>query len=552
MLKSLSIDNYALIEHSEIDFNKGFSVITGETGAGKSIMLGALGLLVGAKADAHALKNAERKCVVEAVFDVSAYHLQGLFSANELDYDDECVIRREIAPSGKSRAFVNDSPVNVSILKELGDHLIDIHSQHQNLLLSNANFQLNVVDVVAGNASALADFKQDYDSYRAQVLQLKKMKEAADKSQSDLDYIQFQYKSLSDAKLVAGEQTELEEEQLTLQNADNIKEALSKALWLLDENEESVNKCLKDAIGSLNEVSDSFSAVNDKVERLNSSLIELKDVCHDLDALQNNVEGNPERLAQVSARLDELYTLERKFKVESVEELMELCKKFEKQLQAVSSSDEDIAELEAKVAELRSKLVKKAAKLSESRQKQAPVIEKELGDLLHNLGMPNAVLQIKFDKASDFSETGLDIVSFLFSANKDRNLQPIADIASGGEMARVMLSLKSVLSRSQQLPTIIFDEIDTGVSGDIAAKMGAIMQQMGQRMQVISITHLPQIAAKGEFHYKVYKTDSADTTTSHIQLLTEDERVDFIAHLLSGDRLTDAAIQNAKELLSAK
>lgn len=552
MLKQLSIDNYALIEHTCIDFSKGFSVITGETGAGKSIMLGALGLLLGQRADVSVLRNPEVKCITEAVFDISAYNLQQFFAENDLDYEDECVIRREIAPSGKSRAFVNDTPVVLTVLKALGDHLLDIHSQHQNLLLSNAGFQLNVVDVVAGNDDLLKQYKAKYLTYRQGLVQLKKLTDAASKGASDLEFVQFQFNQLQEANLKAGEQEELETEQNTLSNAESIKEGLSRATWLISEGDSgNVLSCLKDAVSALTAVVEAYPQVKGEIDRLNSSLIELKDVARELDADQNSVEASPERLAQVDERLSLIYSLEQKHKVESVEELIALRDEYEKQLTQIDSYDEDILALRKQLGQQQAELKQLAAQLSEVRKSAAPGLEKELEDLLHSLGMPNARIQVGFEAAASLGEMGVDIVSFLFSANKDRSLQPIASIASGGEMARVMLSLKSVLSRSLGMPTIIFDEIDTGVSGDIAAKMGAIMQQMGQYMQVISITHLPQIAAKGNSHYMVYKEDTDDATVSHIRQLSEEERVGQLARMLSGDQMTDAAIQNAKELLKA-
>lgn len=552
MLKRLTINNYALIEHTCIDFSKGFSVITGETGAGKSIMLGALGLLLGQRADVGALRNPEAKCVTEAVFDISAYHLQQFFAENDLDYDDECVIHREIAPNGKSRAFINDMPVVLTVLKALGDHLLDIHSQHQNLLLSNAGFQLNVVDVVAGCDDLLKQYKTRYVAYRHGLVQLKKLTDAASKGASDLEFVQFQFNQLQEAHLKAGEQEELETEQNTLSNAEAIKEGLSRANWLLSEGDGgNILSNLKDAVSALSAVVDAYPQVKGEIDRLNSSLIELKDVARELDACQNSVEANPDRLEQVDARLSLLYSLEQKHKVETVGELIALRDSLEQQLTKIDSYDEEILALKKQLAQQQAELKQLAANLSEKRKNAAPGLEKELADLLHSLGMPNARIQVGFEPAPTLGEMGTDVVSFLFSANKDRSLQPIASIASGGEMARVMLSLKSVLSRSLGMPTIIFDEIDTGVSGDIAAKMGSIMQQMGQYMQVISITHLPQIAAKGTSHYLVYKEDTDDATVSHIRQLSDEERVGQLARMLSGDQLTEAAVQNAKELLKA-
>lgn len=552
MLKKLTIDNYALIEHTCIDFSAGFTVITGETGAGKSIMLGALGLLLGQRADVNALRDAEKKCVTEAVFDISAYKLQHFFEENDLDYDDECLVRREVAPNGKSRAFVNDTPVNLTVLKGLGDHLLDIHSQHQNLLLSNANFQLNVIDVVAGNEDLLKQYKASFAVYKQGLHELKKLMDDAAKNSSDTEFIQFQYNQLQEAQLQDGEQEALEAEQSTLSNAESIKMGLSTAAWQISEGDANVLSSLKEAVSSLSNIAEAYPAVKPELDRLNSSLIELKDVAHELEAHQNGVEANPARLEEVDARLSLLYSLQQKHRVESVGELIALRDEYEKKLGRIDSYDEDIAAMKKQLGKQQAELKALAAQLSESRKAVAPKLEAELCDLLHALGMPNARMQVGFEMTSGLAELGTDMVSFLFSANKDRNLQPIASIASGGEMARVMLSLKSVLSRSLGMPTIIFDEIDTGVSGDIAAKMGSIMQQMGNYMQVISITHLPQIAAKGGAHYMVYKTDTDDATVSHIRQLSDEERVEQLARMLSGTQMTEAAMQNARELLKAK
>lgn len=551
MLKSLHINNFALIEQSDVVFNQGFSVITGETGAGKSILLGAIGLLLGQKSDVNALKDPSQKCVVEAEFDVSDYDLQPFFTDNDLDYETVCVIRREIAPTGKSRAFVNDTPVNVSVLKTLGDRLVDIHSQHQNLLLSNSNFQLDVVDVVSGDNANLDSYKKDFSEFKKDKAALEKLVSESRQAQSDLDFISFQFNQLDEASLVAGEQEQLEQEQLLLQNAEGIKEAVSKSCWSIVQDDNSVCSSLKESVSSLGSVSDSYPKLKELAERLNSALIDLKDVGRELESLQNELEVDPARLGQVDARLDVLYSLEKKHHVDSVDELIALRDEYGKKLQLISSSDEEIETLKNKIDERRKKLVELASRISDCRKKGAVQIESQLQDILVSLGMPNAKLKIQFDDV-ELNEYGADQVSFLFSANKDNKLQPVSSIASGGEMARVMLGLKSILSKSKSLPTIIFDEIDTGVSGDIASKMGSIMQSMGQNMQVVSITHLPQIAAKGKYHYKVYKTDTDSTTNSHIDLLDEAERVNFIAKLLSGDRLSDAAIQNAKELLNAK
>lgn len=550
MLKTLSVENYALIDRSVIDFFGGFSVITGETGAGKSIILGALNMLLGQRTDSKVIKNQDKKCVVEGVFDVSKYGLVTFFEDNELDYDDECVIRRELNANGKSRAFVNDTPVTVSVLKDLGVKLIDIHSQHQNLLLNDANFQLGVVDAVAENKQRVLEFKSKFLAYKKELSELEALKAEAAKAEADREFMEFQYSQLKEAGLEECSQQDLEEEQKVLANAENIKNVLSQVLWLLNGDDANVNKTLKDCISSLASIQESFAKAVPFAERIESCFVDLKDLTRELDVIQNDVADDPQRLELVNAKLDVIYTLERKHGVDSVEGLVEKLKYFESQLSVLNSSGEEIERRTALVAGLRAELEVEADCISEIRQGKAEFIESELVSLLKSLGMPNAKLKVDFRKLDNFTATGQDEVSFLFSANKDAQLQPIASIASGGEISRVMLSLKSVLSKLSNLPAIIFDEIDTGVSGDIADRMGDIMKMMGEEMQVVSITHLPQIASKGKAHYKVFKVDTDDATVSNIKRLTDEERVREIAQMVSGSNLTDAAIENAKALLN--
>lgn len=550
MLKTLSVENYALIDRSVIDFFGGFSVITGETGAGKSIILGALNMLLGQRTDSKVIKNQDKKCVVEGVFDISKYGLATFFEDNELDYDDECVIRRELNANGKSRAFVNDTPVTVSVLKDLGVKLIDIHSQHQNLLLNDANFQLGVVDAVAENKQRVLEFKSKFLAYKKELSELEALKAEAAKAEADREFMEFQYSQLKEAGLEECSQQDLEEEQKVLANAENIKNVLSQVLWLLNGDDANVNKTLKDCLSSLISIQESFAKATPFAERIESCFVDLKDLARELDVIQNDVADDPQRLELVNAKLDVIYTLERKHGVDSVEGLVEKLKYFESQLSVMNSSGEEIERRSALVASLRAELEVEAGRISEIRQGKAEFIESELVSLLKSLGMPNAKLKVDFRKLDNFTATGQDEVSFLFSANKDAQLQPIASIASGGEISRVMLSLKSVLSKLSNLPAIIFDEIDTGVSGDIADRMGDIMKMMGEEMQVVSITHLPQIASKGKAHYKVFKVDTDDATVSNIKRLTDEERVREIAQMVSGSNLTDAAIENAKALLN--
>lgn len=552
MLKRLSVENYALIDKSIIEVHPGFSVITGETGAGKSILLGALGLILGQRADSKALKNQEMKCVVEALFDISNYGLNLFFEEENLDYDDECIIRREILPNGKSRSFINDTPANVSTLKLLGEKLIDIHSQHENLLLNDNHFQLKIVDAIADNEKRLSTYREIYFKYETDKRTLARLREEIARQNANRDYLEFQLKQLQDAALQGEEQEALESEAERLTHSSEIKGSLSKALWLLDENEQSVNQALKDASASLKMAGQYLPEAASLADRLDSCLIETKDIVRELEVKFNDVEVDPNRLDAVNERLDLIYTLEKKHNVDSVAKLLELQNSFDEQLQLLDSGSENVERLKKEIAEQLKTLLSMAGELSAARKEHAPKIEDQILDLLHRLGMPNAKLKIDFNELQEPGTNGMDEVNFLFSANKDKTLQPIASIASGGEISRVMLSLKSILSQSSDLPTIILDEIDTGVSGEIADKMGDLMQQMGHNMQVISITHLPQIAAKGATHYKVYKMDDEKSTTSNIKQLTDEERIHEIAQMLSGSSLSEAAVNNAKELLKVR
>lgn len=552
MLKSLHITNYALITELNIDFESGFSVITGETGAGKSIILGALSLILGQRADSKSIKTDTDKCIIEAEFDISAYkHLDDFFLQNDLDKDGNlCVIRRELTSAGKSRAFINDTPVGLNVIRDLSNRLIDIHSQHENLLLSNDTYQLEVVDTIAQNATIQTAYQQTYHEWRNLQTELKQLQQTADKQASDTDYIQFQYQQLEDARLVENEQEALESEQETLAHAEEIKSELLKAQQLMNDEQMSLS-LLKESITAVSHVKNYIPLGEGWYERLHSALIELKDIASEIAQFEERVEFNPTRLEWVENRLGELFTLQKKYKVASVAELISIRNGFAEQLQRIGSFDEEIAALKSRIDHAYQQLQKEAQKLTESRAKACKPIEKYLVDQLQKLGMLNIQFEVAVSALPDFTENGVDEVQFLFSANKNRPVQPVTQIASGGEVARLMLSIKSMVAHKADLPTIIFDEIDTGVSGEIAHRMGDIMQSMSKDMQVITITHLPQIAGKGAQHYRVFKDDSGKQTQTHIQRLKTDERVTELAQMLSGKNITDAALLNARELLGS-
>ena len=550
MLKSLHISNYALISELHIDFESGFSVITGETGAGKSIILGALSLILGQRADSKYIKIDTDKCVIEAEFDISTYkHLNDFFAQNDLDKDKTyCLIRRELTSSGKSRAFINDTPVGLNVIKDLSNRLIDIHSQHENLLLSNDTYQLEVVDTIAQNASLHTAYRQTYQQWRNLQSELKQLQKNADKQASDVDYIQFQFQQLSDAALIESEQAELENEQETMAHAEEIKSELLKAQQLMTDEQMSLS-LLKESMTAVSRIKKYIPNGDDWHERLHSSLIELKDIAAEITVFEERVEFNPKRLEWVETRLSELFTLQKKYKVTSVAELIELRDSYAKQLYQIDSFDEELAAFQIKLDTVHLQLEKDAQLLSDSRAKACQPIETYLVEQLTKLGMPNIKFQVSLSAVADFTENGKDEVQFLFSAKKNRAVQPVTQIASGGEVSRLMLSIKSLVAHKADLPSIIFDEIDTGVSGEIAHRMGNIMQSMSKDMQVITITHLPQIAGKGTQHYRVFKDESGLQTQTHIQRLQTDERITELAQMLSGKNLTDAALLNARELL---
>ena len=552
MLQSIHIQKYELIEMLDIDFHPGFSVITGETGAGKSIILGAIGLLLGQRADIKAIKKDANKCIIEAHFNIAPYQLESFFEEHEMEYDaQECILRRELYASGKSRAFINDSPASLAQMKELGEKLVDVHSQHQNLLLNHEDFQLNVLDILAHNEKELTEYKQLYANYKQTCSQLNELIDQAEKSRQDEDYIRFQLKQLDEANLQEGEQTELEQEAETLSHAEDIKAALYKADQILSSNEMSLLSATKECMQTIQGLSKVYTPSQEWTNRLESCYIELKDLSHEIANASEDVEFNPTRLDYVNERLNLIYSLQQKHHLSTVEELIALTEDYRKQLDNITSFDDRIAELTHQKDNLYKKVVKQASILTQLRQKAAKEVEGQMQHLLVPLGMPNVRFAVEMTLRNEPGSKGMDSVSFLFSANKNGTLQQVSSIASGGEIARVMLSLKAMIAGAVKLPTIIFDEIDTGVSGSIAEKMALIMQEMGQAdRQVISITHLPQIAARGTTHYKVYKEDTDTGTNSHIRQLNNEERINEIAHMLSGATLTEAALNNAKALLN--
>lgn len=550
MLRSLYIQNYALIEKLDIGFDSGFSVITGETGAGKSIILGAIGLLLGQRADVKSIRKGASKCIIEARFDVSAYGMQPFFEANELEYEDECILRRELYASGKSRAFINDTPASLVQMKELGELLIDVHSQHQNLLLNKEGFQLNVLDLLAHDDAELAAYQKLYNDWRQARQDLEALVARAEQSRADEDYIRFQLEQLEEANLTDGDQEELEQEAEMLTHAEDIKAGLYRAGQALNADEGSVLEALKDCQNTMMGLRSVFAPAGELADRLDSVYIELKDISQELADKEEEVEFNPARLDEVNARLNLIYSLQQKHRVDTVKALLSLQENYALQLSAITSSDEDIARLEAQVKELFSQVTAQAQVLTEARTRAAREVERQMAARLVPLGMPNVRFQVEMGVRKEPGVHGADTVNFLFSANKNGVLQNISSVASGGEIARVMLSVKAMIAGAVKLPTIVFDEIDTGVSGEIADRMADIMQEMGDNdRQVISITHLPQIAARGRAHYKVYKEDNEVETNSHIRRLTDDERVEELAHMLSGATLTEAALNNARALL---
>lgn len=551
MIKQLHIQNFTLIDELNIDFHSGFSVITGETGAGKSIILGAIGLLLGNRADMKQIKAGADKCVVEAHFDLSQYQLEEFFEEEDIDYDPtDTILRREITSKGKSRAFINDTPAALSSMKRLGEHLIDVHSQHQNLLLQKENFQLNVVDIIAHNADKMAEYKLQFQQYQQLSKQLQQLIDDIANSKQQEEYLTFQFNELEKAQLNnPDEQDELEQKIQELSHVEDIKSALFGADSILNADEMGIDNLLRQASNHLHNIEHVYPDAIELAERIDSSRIELQDIAHDISVKAERVDFDPEEFERMNNRIDTINSLEQKFHVNDLASLIEIKQNIEEQLNNISHGDEEVEELQKKVQQQHDKCQQLAAQLTTLRKKAGAIVEKEMQQLLVPLGIPHVRFKVDI-QPKELSLDGADSVSFLFSANTSTPLQPVSNVASGGEIARVMLSLKAMISNAVKLPTIIFDEIDTGVSGRIAEKMAQIMQEMGQEgRQVISITHLPQIAAMGTTHYKVSKEETAQGTISHMRQLNNDERIDEIAQMLSGSEITPEAINNARALI---
>lgn len=550
MLQHLSVQNYALIEQLEIDFSSGLTIITGETGAGKSILLGALGLIAGNRSDAQALQEKSKKCVIEAIFNIKEYALNSFFDAQELDYEEITTIRREINPEGKSRAFINDTPVTLSQLKELTERLIDIHSQHQTLTLNGNEFQLSVVDAFAAHADLLKQYQTDFKQFKSIEKKLNELIEKEMQAKKDLDYFQFQFNELEEADLKAGKQTEWEQELEALNNAEEIKQSLSKASFGLSGGEQNLLSSLNEIKAVLAPFAKFKTELNDLSTRVNSAYIELKDISNELESIEQDIVYDPKLIDELSNRLDGIYRLQQKHQVKTIEELITIKEEINSKLADFGSLESEIEKVKKELQHYTETLTSSSKKISSNRKKVIPKIEKELASLLASLSMPNAQLKIEHNELPVFTTNGTDKVSFLFSANKGSDFKELNKVASGGELSRLMLSIKSSLAKLTALPTIIFDEIDTGVSGDVADKIGIIMNQMAESIQVITITHLPQIASKGGSHLFVYKADKNNKTYSSIKRLTPEERIHEVAKMLSTGNPTTAAINNAKELLS--
>lgn len=554
MLKKLDIRNFTLIDHLEMALYPGFSVITGETGAGKSIVIGAIGLLLGNRADAKQVKRGCDKCIIEATFDLSIYHsdvLKDFFEDNDLDYEpEECLLRREVNANGKSRAFINDTPVTLALMRELGEQLIDVHSQHQNLLLSKEDFQLNVVDIIARDRQQLADYRAAFAEYRSAQRRLEELREQIATSRDNEDFLRFQQKELSEANLASGEQEQLEQEAELMSHAEDIKRALHEADYGLSGDDTGIVNLTRSIAAQLRSVADVYPEAQELAERLESCFVELKDISQEIASKVDDVEYDPQRFNLITLRLDTIYTLQQKFHVQTVDELLDRLNGINAQLDNIDNSDEELQELERSVEKLHAVCVEKAVVLTDMRRKSAMVVEQELSKLLVPLGIPKVRFKVEVSPA-DLSTNGADKVMFLFSANSSTDMQPVSQVASGGEIARVMLSLKAMISKAIGLPTIIFDEIDTGVSGRVAEQMAHIMRDMGKaNRQVLCITHLPQIAAAGSTHYKVAKQETEHGTVSTMTQLSDEQRITEIAQMLSGSDVSQAAVDNAKSLLA--
>ena len=552
MLRTLTVENYVLIDRLEMELDRSLNIITGQTGAGKSILLGALGLLLGNKAEGGAMRDENRNCVIEGVFDVEGYGLEEFFDENDLDYDPSLTIRRVITPAGKSRSYVNDLPVGQGVLRELGVRLVDIHSQHRNLILSDDKFRIGVVDRIAGCGAQVGEYRQVYDELQAAERELTALRAEAERNRRDEEWIRFQVEELTAANLREGELTRIEAEQSVLANADAIGEAIVASRNALDDEQMGVLLQLKTIEQAMSGVATNYAPAGELFERVHSALLDLKDVSSELATAAEHIDADPERLSQVVARIDLIYSLQQKHRVTTEAELISLRDKYSAQLQTITSGDERIVALEQHIAELRTEALRRADEIHAARAKAVPSIDAALSATLAELGMPSARFTVDVATQEELLPTGRDRVSFLFTANAGIAPQPVEKIASGGEISRVMLALKALVARSMQLPTIIFDEIDTGVSGQIADAMGRIISDLSRSMQVINITHLPQVASKGKTHFVVYKEDTLLGAMTSIRQLSARERVDEIAKMLSGSTVTSAAIEQARCLLEAK
>ncbi len=551
MLSKLSVHNYALIKELDLNLGEGLTIITGETGAGKSILLGALSLILGARADSSVLLDKTEKCIVEGIFRTPGNDLDDFFKINDLDAEDYIILRREINPAGKSRAFINDTPVTINLIRELGDKLIDIHSQHQTLMLNDNTFQLNIIDSFAGTANLRNDYRSIFSNYRKLQKEFAAMKEKAERNKADLEYYRFQLNQLDDAKLVKGEQPELESEQELLEHAEEIKLSLSESSGLFSNEDHSILTLIREVRSCMAKISSFLPGGPEIISRIDSTIIELDDIADEIGKLDQNIEADPGKLMKINNRLDQIYNLIQKHHLKDLDELLIRKEEIENIIRTIETGDDRMNEVESLVKKDAASLESLSAEMSKKRKSVLPVVETKITDLLMQLGMPNAKFRISLSATEEFTVSGVDKADFLFSANRQIAPENLAKIASGGELSRVMLSLKSLLSKNNNLPTIIFDEIDSGVSGEVADKVGQILSSMGTYMQVVNITHLPQVASRGTKHYHVYKEDTADSTITRIKLLSNDERVLEIARLLSGSEITETAIRNARELIKA-
>lgn len=554
MLSRLTIQNYALIDNLDIKFNTGLNIITGETGAGKSIILGALSLILGQRAESRYFFNQQKKCVIEGLFSIDQFHLSNFFEDNDLDYENETVLRREIAPDGKSRAFINDTPVNLTTLKQLGEKLIDIHSQHATMEINNPDFQLMIIDAMADHQTLLEKYQIEFRIYRKLTADMEQLIAAGNQAKADQDYFQFQFDELDQAKIVAGELEQLEKDLFTLTNAETIKSNLGSASQLFSHGDQAILTQLKDTLQLLTGLEKYNPKITDLTQRLQSSLIELKDIASEIESIEQRTLIDESRIVEINKKLTIFYTLQKKHRVGSNEDLLDLQNELAQKLNQILFVDEEIEALQKKLAAQKINLQNSAKEISKNRQKAIPTMEREIKILLMELGMTDATLKAENKQTDEaaFDKNGIDRIRFLFSANKGHAHAEMSKVASGGELSRLMLSIKSIVARTTALPTIIFDEIDTGISGEVAHKAGLIMENLAENLQVITITHLPQIASKGNTHFFVYKEDRKEITYTRIKLLDEKERITEIAKMLSGDKTGESALLHAKDLLNSR